>query len=95
MQFEHGENLLAPRRRDEDDRALLIIHKVQANFDITNPFKAKSLAEKPNCRLKLDCVIWKRGSQGYRRSIHTEGANGRPPRINAGWVCRTQIGKAE
>lgn len=46
---------------DADGRAVLIIHKVQTNYDITNPFKAKIFAEKPTCRLKLDCVISKQG----------------------------------
>ncbi len=46
---------------DADGRALLIIHKVQTNHDFNDPFKPKTLAEKPTCRLKLDCVISKQG----------------------------------
>lgn len=46
---------------DADGRALLIIHKVQTNHDFNDPFKPKILAEKPTCRLKLDCVISKQG----------------------------------
>ena len=46
---------------DADGRALLIIHKVQTNHDFNDPFKPKILAEKPTCRLKLDCLISKQG----------------------------------
>jgi hypothetical protein len=46
---------------DGDDRELLLIHKVQTNYDITNPFKTPIFAEKPSCRLKLDCVVSKQG----------------------------------
>ena len=46
---------------DADGRALLIIHKVQTNYDFNDPFKPKTFAEKPTCRLKLDCVISKEG----------------------------------
>jgi len=46
---------------DGDDRGLLLIHKVQTNYDITNPFETPIFAEKPTCRLKLDCVISKQG----------------------------------
>jgi hypothetical protein len=46
---------------DADGRALLIIHKVQTNHDFNDPFKPKTFAEKPTCRLKLDCVISKQG----------------------------------
>jgi hypothetical protein len=46
---------------DADGRALLIIHKVQTNHSFNDPFKPKTFAEKPTCRLKLDCVISKQG----------------------------------
>jgi len=46
---------------DGDGRALLLIHKVQTNYDISNPFKAPIFAEKSTCRLKLDCVVSKQG----------------------------------
>jgi hypothetical protein len=42
---------------EPDGRAVLLIHRVQTNYDITNPFKAPTFAEKPTCRLKLDCVV--------------------------------------
>jgi hypothetical protein len=46
---------------DGDNRGLLIIHKVQTNYDMSNPFKAPIYAEKPTCRLKLDCAVSKQG----------------------------------
>src|SRR5580704_8513314 len=46
---------------DADGRALLIIHNVQTNYDFNDPFKPKTFAEKPTCRLKLDCLISKQG----------------------------------
>jgi len=45
----------------EDGRGLLLIHKVQTNYDMNDPFKAPLFAEKPTCRLRLDCVISKQG----------------------------------
>jgi hypothetical protein len=46
---------------DADSRAVLVIHKVQTNYDMSNPFKAPTFAEKPTCRLRLDCVVSKQG----------------------------------
>jgi hypothetical protein len=46
---------------DGDGRGLLIVHKVQTNYDISNPFKAPIFAEKPTCRLSLDCAVSKQG----------------------------------
>jgi hypothetical protein len=46
---------------DADGRAVLIVHKVQTNFDFNNPFKPKVFAQKPTCRLKLGCVVSKQG----------------------------------
>jgi hypothetical protein len=45
----------------EDSSALLLIHKVQTNYNMNDPFKAPIYAERPTCRLKLDCVISKQG----------------------------------
>ena len=46
---------------DADGRAVLLVHKVQTNYDFSNPFKTPIFAEKPTCRLKLDCVVSKQG----------------------------------
>ena len=46
---------------DADGRAVLIIHKVQTNYDMSNPFKPPVFSERPTCRLKLDCVVSKQG----------------------------------
>jgi hypothetical protein len=46
---------------DADGRGLKFIHKVQTNFEMNNPFKPPILAEKPTCRLKLDCVVSTQG----------------------------------
>jgi hypothetical protein len=46
---------------DADGRGLKFIHKVQTNFEMNNPFKPPILAEKPTCRLKLDCMVSTQG----------------------------------
>ena len=46
---------------DADGRAVLVVDKVQTNYDVSNPFKAPIFAEKPTCRLKLDCAVSKQG----------------------------------
>ena len=59
---------------DADGRAVLIVHKVQTNFDFNNPFKPKVFVEKPTCRLKLDCVIAKQGL----KDIGVQSTRGEP-----------------
>jgi|ERR1700737_2923879 hypothetical protein len=46
---------------DGDSRGVLLIHKVRTNYDMNDPFKPAIYAEKPTCRLKLDCVVAKQG----------------------------------
>ena len=59
---------------DADGRAVLLVHKVQTNYDMSNPFKAPIFAEKPTCRLKLDCVVSKQGL----KDIGVQSTRGQP-----------------
>jgi hypothetical protein len=67
---------------DTDGRAVLIVHKVQTNFDFSNPFKPRVFAEEPTCRLKLDCTIAKQGLKDIGVQS-TRGEPGGEPNI---WV---------
>ena len=62
---------------DTDGRAVLIVHKVQTNFDFSNPFKPRVFAEEPTCRLKLDCTIAKQGLKdiGVQSTGASQAAN--------------------
>ena len=60
---------------DVDGHGLKLIHKVQTNYEMNNPFKPKVFAEKPTCHLKLDCVVSRQGLKNIGVQTFGAGAN--------------------